>query len=400
MRRGCAGACVEMNSTRRQSFVQIISGQRRGAGAALVRGAARMAEPLYAGVMALRNLLYDNGWKKSHVLPATTISVGNITTGGTGKTPMVRWLAERLRSGGYSPAILMRGYRTGDSTISDEQLMLEDQLHRHPGPRVIVHAEADRVEGAGHVSAHQPVDVFILDDGFQHRRARRDFDLLLINAVEPFGYDHVLPRGLLREPRGGLRRADAIVLTRADQVSLDEIARIERQIRAQHCGAPIYRARHALVSVLDGKDSLPLQKLVDQPFFVFAGIGSPTALMQQLDDLGGNCRGQHWFADHHDYSYDDLEKLSRLALAQGAKVLLTTEKDWAKLRRMKLHALLLPIQRLAMAIRFAEDDEARLFDQILRVLPRLSAVKTPASPVSSPDQADSPPETPEGSHPA
>ncbi|MCC6240644.1 MAG: tetraacyldisaccharide 4'-kinase [Phycisphaerales bacterium] len=389
-----------MNSTRRQSFVQIISGQRRGAGAALVRGAARMAEPLYAGVMAIRNLLYDNGWKKSRALPAATISIGNITTGGTGKTPMVRWLAERLRSSGYSPAILMRGYRTGDSTISDEQLMLEDQLHRHPGPRVIVHAEADRVEGAGHVAAHQPVDVFILDDGFQHRRARRDFDLLLINAVEPFGYDHVLPRGLLREPRGGLRRADAIVLTRADQVSLDEIARIERQIRAQHCGAPIYRARHALVSVLDGKDSLPLQKLVDQPFFVFAGIGSPAALMQQLDDLGGNCRGQHWFADHHDYSYDDLEKLSRLALAQGAKVLLTTEKDWAKLRRMKLHALLLPIQRLAMAIRFAEDDEARLFDQILRVLPRLSVVKTPATPVSSPDQADSPPETSEGSHPA
>lgn len=359
-----------MTASREQALIRLLSGETRGLGAALMRGGLRLLEPFYAGVMALRNVAYDHGWKKSFPLPVPAISVGNLTTGGTGKTPVVRWLTERLRDAGYAPAILMRGYRTGECEVSDEQLMLEDQLHRSKGRRVIVHAEADRVAGARHVAKYDEVDVFVLDDAFQHRRAQRDFDLVLVNAIEPFGFGHVLPRGLLREPIGGIRRADAIVLTRADQVSLDQLAAIERQIRAHHCGAPVYRARHALVAVLEGPDSLPVEVLRTRPFYAFAGIGTPHALQKQLEGFGESCRGWHWFPDHHDFRYADLEQVAQAAQQQGAEALLTTEKDWPKLRRMKLHELPLPVWRLAMAIRFADDDEARLFDQILRVLPR------------------------------
>ncbi len=359
-----------MKLATQQAFLRLLSGERRGVGASMGRAVLRCIEPVYAALMTLRNFAYENGWSKTETLPAPAISVGNLTTGGTGKTPVVRWLVERLREAGYSPAVLIRGYRTGDCQVSDEQLMLEEQLHRHKARRVLVHAEADRVAGARSVAAHDAVDVFVLDDAFQHRRAGRDFDLVLINAPEPFGYGHVLPRGLLREPVGGIRRADAIVLTRADQVSMDRIAEIERIIRAHHCGAPIYRARHALVALLHGDESLALEELGRRPFFAFAGIGNPAALASQLSQFGSTCRGGQWFDDHHDFSYADLEALAVTALQQQAEMLLTTEKDWPKLRRMKLQNLPLPIVRLAMAIRFAEDDEARLFDQILSRLPK------------------------------
>jgi tetraacyldisaccharide 4'-kinase len=369
-----------MTPSREQALLRLLSGETRGVGAALARTVLRAIEPVYATVMRLRNFAFDRGWKKSHALPAITISVGNLTTGGTGKTPVVRWLVERLREADYAPAILMRGYRTGECEISDEQLMLEDQLHRHKARRVIVHAEADRVEGARHVAKHEAVDVFVLDDAFQHRRAKRDFDLVLINATNPFGFGHVLPRGLLREPITGVRRADAILLTRADLASLDEIAEIERIIRASHCGAPIYRSRHALIGLLDGQDSLPIDTLRERPFFAFAGIGNPAALEKQLAAFGESYVGQHWFPDHHDFRYAELEEVMRIARERGAEALVTTEKDWPKLRRMKLHELPLPILRLAMAIRFAEDDEARLFDQILRCLPKHSRPLPPVEP--------------------
>ncbi len=369
-----------MKPSREQSLLRLLSGETRGVGALLARGGLRVVEPVYAAMMTIRNFAYERGWIKSYALPAPAISVGNLTTGGTGKTPVVRWLGERLREAGFTPVILMRGYRTGDCQVSDEQLMLEDQLHRHKGRRILIHAEADRVEGARHVAKHEEVDVFVLDDGFQHRRARRDFDLVLINALEPFGFNHVLPRGLLREPIGGLRRADAIILTRADQVSLDRVAEIERRIRSLHCGAPIYRARHALVAVLENEDSLPVEVLGKRPFFAFAGIGNPGALDAQLTAFGETYCGGRWLGDHHDYKYADLEEITRLARERGAEGLVTTEKDWPKLRRMKLEMLGLPILRLAMAIRFAEDDEARLFDQLQQRLPKQHIKPAPTEP--------------------
>src|SRR5687768_1490731 len=198
-----------------------MSGDDRRLSATLLRTALAAVEPFYSGAAAVRNRMYDSGVKATKSLPRPTISVGNITTGGTGKTPVVRWLAERLRDDGWRVAILSRGYKSKPGTLGDEQLMLDRALNgpaeRH---RVTLVAHPDRLRGAREALRLRPdTDVFLLDDGFQHRRAGRDLDVVLVSATNPFGYGRVLPRGMLREPLGGLRRAGAFVITHADQAT-------------------------------------------------------------------------------------------------------------------------------------------------------------------------------------
>ena len=379
-----------------QQLLRILSGEARGIGPTLARAGLRLAEPLYATAMRLRNVAFERGWRKVHRLPLDTVSVGNLTTGGTGKTPVVRWLAERLRDAGRRPAILMRGYTVGDATVSDEQLMLEEQLHRGNHRRVIVHADPDRVAGAQAVVRHDPdADLFILDDGLQHRRAGRDFDLVLVSATNPFGYGHVLPRGLLREPLSGLKRADAVLITRADQIEDLARGRIKQTIRQYNPDVPIYCARHVLTGVLlDNEAEITLRrdaptlrlqgvrspdahppeafaalgKLATPTVFAFAGIGDPAGLSAQLRLFAAHYAGEHWFGDHHAYSAADLAMLDAKARDAGANLLLTTEKDWAKIRHLDRSSLATPIGRVAMAIRFMEDDEARLLEQIMQAL--------------------------------
>src|SRR4051812_23350103 len=195
-------------------YRRVMNGTERGVAAMSLRALTSAIEPIYRGVVNARNARFDRGRSVQRV-DRPVISVGNITTGGTGKTPVVRWLADALRARGIQPAILMRGYKSAPGQTSDEQELLRSQL-----PSVVVHANPDRVAGAQEVLRDHPdVQAFILDDGFQHRRLHRDFDLVLIDATNPFGYDRLLPRGLLREPLAGLARAHAILITRADQSS-------------------------------------------------------------------------------------------------------------------------------------------------------------------------------------
>src|SRR4051794_2790213 len=197
-----------------------MGGEDRSIRASLLRGATAAAEPFYAVVAAARNRAFDAGLRKIHRLPRATISIGNITTGGTGKTPVVRWLAQRLRESGRRVAVLSRGYKAEPGKLGDEQLMLDHALNSSvEQQRVHIVANPDRVAGASEALRLRPeTDVFLLDDGFQHRRAGRDLDVVLVSATNPFGYGRVLPRGMLREPLSGLRRAGAFIVSHADQV--------------------------------------------------------------------------------------------------------------------------------------------------------------------------------------
>ncbi len=220
---------------------RVLSGEERGLGAASLRALTAIAEPFYSLAMMGRNLVYDRGLLKIHPLPRPTISIGNLTTGGTGKTPVVRWLSEHLIARGLRPAVLLRGYRDDKTGGSDEANLLAEAL----GDRGIVVADRNRDAGARLAMAGaQPPDVFLLDDAFQHRRVARDFDLVLIDATQPFGYGHVLPRGLMREPLRGLRRADAIVITRSDQISAQQLDALQADLRQTCKLVPIYLARH------------------------------------------------------------------------------------------------------------------------------------------------------------
>jgi tetraacyldisaccharide 4'-kinase len=299
------------STTHERSSLRVLSGEDRSLRASLLRGALRMAEPVYSGAMSARNSLYTSGIFRSRKLPGPTVSVGNLTTGGTGKTPMVRWLAEQFVAKKLRPAILMRGYRaeeTGGS--SDEAQMLSQLL----GDRAAVIANPNRVAGARQAmtEAKKP-DVFLLDDAFQHRRVRRDFDLVLVNAAEPFGFGHVLPRGLLRESMHGLVRAHAVVVTRANLVTGDALQQVTTALRYWNNYIPIYIADHVHASLLPREgEKLAIDTLREKKFFAFSGVGSPASLKKQFESYGPTFAGLRAFPDHHAYTAADLEEMRRL----------------------------------------------------------------------------------------
>ena len=351
-----------MGRSHEQSAVEILSGRARGLVPTIVRGTTRLIEPLYATAMRLRNVAYDSGVLKVHRLPRPAVSVGNLTTGGTGKTPVIRWLAEKLIERGKRPAILMRGYRGDSIGGSDEQRMLAEYL----GSNAIVIANPDRVAGAAAATREtHPPDVFLLDDAFQHRRVARDFDLVLINAAEPFGFGHVLPRGLLREPIAGIRRSSAIVVTHSDQVQSRELDRLESWFK-RFSAAPVYCASHQVVRFsTEHGQAMPIDALADRRHYLFCGIGSPNNFANQFAACASKNVGTRIFDDHHAYTPSDVESLRQAATAAGAEVLVTTAKDWMKLRTLPNSSGGLPIWRAELEIRFDEDHEGRLLNQIL-----------------------------------
>jgi len=259
-------------------------------GAALVLRNAFAPAPAHAGVPIL--------------------CVGNLTAGGTGKTPAVAWVVEVLRRAGRRPAVLTRGYG-GDETVLLERLL--------PGIPVIV--EPDRVAGAARaVSAG--ADVLVMDDGFQHRRLHRDLDLVLLDATDPFGGGHLLPWGRLREPKEALGRAGAVLITRADQAAPEAVRGIREEIARLSPKALIVEAVHAPVDV-EGLKGLRV--------FAVCGIGNPGAFHRTLAGFGASVAGSWDFPDHHAYRAADVEAVNKAAA--GLPVV-TTQKDWVKLEAL------------------------------------------------------------------
>lgn len=314
--------------------------------AGMLRAAASCAEPIYAMTIRLRNAMYDAGILASKPAGRPTISIGNITTGGVGKTPVVQWLAKRLSALGQSPTVLMRGYKSTAHGVSDEKAILENA-------GIAVIADADRRRGAKAALAQFPqTTVFLLDDGMQHRRIARDFELALIHAAEPFGFNRVFPRGLLREPMSALARADAVLITHADEVDAATIAAITGKIREYNKPAPIFHCDHLIQNDLSGKK-----------YFAFCGIGSPGSFLSGLNTLGGISAGSLAFDDHHDYAAADVEQISQAARMARAEVLVTTAKDAVKLERLAAK-FPLPVITAQLSLRFHGDEEDLLLKAI------------------------------------
>jgi tetraacyldisaccharide 4'-kinase len=349
-----------MKPSLEQFGLRVMSGEARGAGPALLRGALAVAEPFYAGTMIARNRCYDAGIFRTHRLPRPVVSVGNLTAGGTGKTPLVRWLAEQLIARGRRPAVLLRGYGQRGATFSDEQQLLQSYLRDVP-----VIANPDRRAGTAVAIERQPqTDVILLDDAFQHRKVARDVDLVLINAADPFGFGHVHPRGLMREPMRGLQRASAIIITRCDTVDGRQLDWIEKMLRSSNKAAPIFRTTHEMVGLRGAQMPAsapvdePMGALTGRPFFSFSGIGSPRTFHDQLVRAGGKPVGSRAFPDHHEYGESDVAALARDAASAGAELLLTTEKDWVKLSRLAGAQTTVPrIMRVEVRIRFQLPEE-------------------------------------------
>lgn len=311
-----------------RDWTEVLSGERQDAFASLLRGALSAAVPLYGAGVYVRTCAYDRGWKHATRVAAPVISVGNLTTGGTGKTPVVAWAVQRLQGWGLTPGILSRGYGRMDATGNDEKLVL-DQLC--PGVPHI--QQPDRAAAAQMLITNHGCDVLLLDDGFQHRRLARDLDLVLIDALQPWGYGSLLPRGLLREPRSALRRAHLIGLTRADQVDSETRERMRQEIAAA-TAAPVVEIAFVPTGLVNTAGTrAPLSRLHETTLGACCGIGHPQAFRRTLTARGAPPTPERFraYPDHHRYTPADLADLAGWVRATGIEVLVVTQKDLVKL---------------------------------------------------------------------
>lgn len=309
-------------------FRELVSGRRRGLTASALRGVLYVGSLGYAAAMRVRNYRYDAGRAQTFAVGAPVVCVGNLTLGGTGKTPMVEWIARWFRERGVRVSIVSRGYGAEDGSRNDEALELEQKL-----PDVPHLQNVDRVVGASTAIEEFESQVVLLDDGFQHRRLQRDLDIVLLDALEPLGFGHVVPRGTLREPLSGLSRASAVVLSRADLVDESERLRV-RGIVTQHAPQAAWcEVRHAPRMLLNSFGTeAELSSLAGKRVVGFCGLGNPAGFRRTLQGLGCTLVEFREFPDHHNYTRADIDALAQLAASSGAEALVCTHKDLVKVR--------------------------------------------------------------------
>lgn len=309
--------------------------------AGVVRASLRLLTLPYACVVTLRNIYYDLVRPAARRFKVPVISVGNITVGGTGKTPLAAHIAEMLIRRNRKVALLTRGYRGGpirfdDRTRneaatkwrmeSDEAMVLQ---RRCPRARIVVNP--DRV-AAAEEAVERGCNALVMDDGFQHRRLGRDLDIVLVDATAPFGHGHLLPRGLLREPVRGLRRAGLIILSRSDEIEKGEKSLLLVKLRQMSNGRPVIQARHRLAGFTDVKGhSVPVGDPTVMQAVIFAGIANFDSFRRGIEGLGIHVVAAYQYPDHHDYTTEEITGLHDVAVSLEANVILTTEKDAVKL---------------------------------------------------------------------
>jgi len=325
---------------------------------------------LYNAGARLRVASYRASILRQQHLNGIVISVGNLTVGGTGKTPFVVWLAERFAQTGKMTAVLCRGYRPLPQRSraseapeiaegwNDETLLLRSRLDK----RVRFGVGARRFD-QGRELERLGVECFILDDGFQHLQLARDVDIVLVDATNPFGGGRLLPAGRLREPISALRRADVVVVTRSEQAPATE-AVIQR-----YTSAPIYCARTELLGIeayCEPADPARRETPAGKKCFAFCGIGNPPAFFDDLKKWGIHLAGHATFRDHHLYTERDVSELEARAIAADADALLCTEKDIYDLTPLRTARF--PVFFCKIALRF--NNEEALWQTILDKIER------------------------------
>jgi tetraacyldisaccharide 4'-kinase len=324
------------------------------------RGLARLLNGL-AGLYGIgvhcRTQLFRHRRRVSHRLPCKVISIGNITLGGTGKTPMSLYMARLIHGFGYRVAIVSRGYKglaeKDGGVVSDGQALLMD--HSSAGDEPFLMAKQllplgipvvvgrDRFCGGRLAVQRYETEVIVLDDGFQHMRLQRDLDIVLLDAKQPFGNGYLVPRGILREPLSSLSRADACLLTRCPRAAIEDRASGRLRTNGSPVGdnrpRPVFPAVHTpFISECfsathpDGWTAeIKMNEWRGCPVFAFSGLARNDTFQKMLCEMGFDLKGYKAFNDHHDYSPDDILAIEQQADRKGAHLLVTTEKDRVKL---------------------------------------------------------------------
>ena len=336
----------------------------------------RIIEPIYRAVIARRNGAFDAGRNVHRVQgaagPIPVISIGNLSVGGTGKTPMVMHVLRLLLENGHRPCVAMRGYSKSKDGASDET-----DAYRRAFPDLPIVAQPDRIAGLRALLERVPPngqpDRIVLDDGFQHRQIARDLDVVLIDATPARSVfdDRLLPAGWLREPVDGLRRASAVVLTHAELAPKGRIEQLREAI-ARHTAAPVSVSRHVWTGLKqrigEQDQMLPLDVLIGQPVLGCCAIGHPEPFVQALVT---NAMGDDGFSDvmmrqlpdHDSFHHTEVERLVRLARDGRSRFIVVTDKDWSKLRHLPDSTWPCPVVRPDLALVF--DSGREEFDRLV-----------------------------------
>ena len=312
---------------------------------------------LYGIGVQCRTQLFRNRWRVSHRLPCKVVSIGNITLGGTGKTPMSVYMARLIHGFGCRVAIVSRGYKglaeKNGGVVSDGQALLMDPSSAGDEPFLMaqqllplgipVIVGRDRVRAGRQAVQLCQTEVIVLDDGFQHMRLARDLDIVLLDAQQPFGNGYLVPRGTLREPLSSLSRADACLLTRCPPAAIVKRFTGQSQTNRSPAGddrrRPVFAAAHApfIGECFSAKHSdgwatkMQMNEWRGCPVFAFSGLARNDTFQKMICEMGFELRGYAAFADHHDYSHEDILAIAKQADRKGAHLLVTTEKDRVKL---------------------------------------------------------------------
>ncbi len=342
-------------------FHALVNGQKTGLMAGLARLGLRIAEIPYGGAVWCRNRAYDFGVLKSHACPVPVVSVGNLTLGGTGKTPMVEWIARWFRDRGIRVAVISRGYGGGAAQGNDEAMELALRL-----PNVPHLQNPNRLAAAHRAVVELGCQALVLDDAFQHRRIARDLDLVLLDALQPFGFEHLFPRGTLREPISALRRADVVVLSRAGAVEPSEREAIRRRVAGLAPRAVWAEVDHAPQSLhnFSGQQQ-PISSLAGRRVAAFCGIGNPAGFRHTLQECGYHVIAFREFPDHCRYSSQAADSLAAWAAALDVEAVVCTEKDLVKLKTDHLADRPLWALRVAMVFLVGQSEVAARLQRLV-----------------------------------
>lgn len=341
------------------AFRDILSGKATGVCVVVLRIFLRVASlPYWLGASVLA-LLYDKGIIPARKVDVPVISVGNITAGGTGKTPAVEFVAKWFIERGAKPAVLSRGYNSREGEHNDENLLLRKRL-----PEVPLRQNPSRYTAALEAIKEDGANVLILDDGFQHRKLARFGDIVLVDATCPFGYGSVLPRGLLREPLKGLKRADVIVVTRADQVDESTLERLLSELDRIAPKVEKAVSRHEPTAVYEFPNGKlePTSALENKRLALFSSIGNPNAFRLSVESVKGNVEQTIAFPDHHWYEPEDIEQILSDA---SVDAFVTTEKDAVKLKGLWQSQTPLYVMCIEMKIGDGSGSLTKLFEEAL-----------------------------------
>jgi tetraacyldisaccharide 4'-kinase len=322
------------------------------------------AANLYEAGVRLRNWLYSNGLFRVHQLKQPVISVGNLTMGGTGKTPTVIALGQLLQRAGYLVSVLLRGYKglnrgrpllvsngrtilTDSRMAGDEALVIAKNL-----PTALVAVAKNRAQAGAWVESHFPVDVHLLDDGFQHRKVHRNLDLVMIDVTNPFDGGKLPPLGKLREPLEGLSRSDAVILSRT-QIG-QAYPFIIDTIRSHNSGIPCFlsRQRFASATIFHQGQAVTVRNLQNTRALAFAGIANTRQFFKSLKEWGVGLVDMLSFPDHHRYRPEDLDRIKERCLELGIDTVVTTEKDLENFEACRFD----PLRVVVVKVGFEFDD--------------------------------------------